>query len=580
MNQKLLIEFLKNNKILSNLNLEKLIEKPKVLGNGDFSLPCFILSKDLEKNPAQIAKDLEKELTLNLPEFLDKIKAIGPFLNFYLNSEKEIKEILNSIYDNSLFKFNSIKSQKILIEYPSPNTNKSLHIGHTRNILIGNALSNILEFTGNKVIKTSMNNNRGIAICKSMLAYKLWGENKTPESSNMKEDEFVSFYYVLYGEKNKEQPELELDLKAQKMLVDWENGKDDVIELWNKMMNWVKIGYTKTFKNYKLNNFDKEYYESEIYKSGKDIIIDALNKNIVGFEKEEDGAICFNFNDKTYGKKYLLRGDGTSLYITQDLYLAYLKEKDFNADKYIFVVGKEQKYHFEVLFKILESLDYGNLEKNYHFAYGYVYNENGEKFSSRLGNTIGADDILEQIIKKAKENLKLKEISKNLNEEEILRRAKIIGYSALAFTFLKVNPLNDMNFSIDSALSFEGETGPYIQYTYARIQSILKKVKFNKNKINLNSLIYSSFSENEVNLIKNLKDFNEVVVDATNKYKISLISNYLIKLSQLFNEFYQSTNILKSDEKEKEVRLILLNSIAIILEKGLSILGIEVLDEM
>lgn len=576
-----IVDYLNNFEELSDLNLDKLVEKPKVLGNGDFSLPCFILSKKFQKNPVEISKYFSDKINENLPEFLDKVTFSGAFLNFFLNFEKEVKNILNSVYDETLFKFEDrFKPKKILIEYPSPNTNKSLHIGHSRNILLGNALCNTLSFVGHNVIRTSMNNDRGIAICKSMLSYQLFGNGETPESKNMKEDEFVSFYYVLYGKKNKENPQLNLDEKAQEMLVKWENGDQDVILLWKKMMKWVREGYLKTFKSYKLAHFDKEYFESDIYKNGKDIVLGALNKKIPGFEKEEDGAICFDFKDKTYGKKYLLRGDGTTLYMTQDLYLASLKDKDFHPDKSIFVVGKEQKYHFEVLFKILEKLEFSSIDKNYHFAYGYVYNEKGEKFSSRLGNTIGADEILEQTISKAKKNLLLKDISKDLNEKEINRRAKIIGYSALAFTFLRVNPLNDMNFSFDLALSFEGETGPYIQYTYARIQSILKRGNFEKNNIDLNQIDYKLFSEIEVNLIKKLKEFNNVVFEASEKYKISLISNYLIKLSQMFNEFYQKVNILKSNKNEKDLRLVLANSCAIVIKKGLEILGIEVLDEM
>lgn len=571
-----LITFLENQEELKSLDLNKLIQKPKLESQGDFSLPMFILAKQLNKNPAEISKNLEIKLQNNLPEFLERVQAIGPFLNFYLNSKKEAENVLKSIINESIFNIKNKTPQKILIEYPSPNTNKSLHIGHARNILLGNALCKILEKTNNKVIKTSMNNNKGIAICKSMLAYKIFGNNSTPESMNLKPDEFVSYWYVLYGTKNKENPELNLDEKAQKMLVEWESGKKDVIKLWEKLQTWVFQGYKETFKNYKLKNFDKEYFESDIYKEGKFIITNALNKKIKGFEKEEDGAICYNFNDKTYGKKYLLRGDGTSLYMTQDLYLASLKEKDFTPDRSIFVVGKEQKYHFEVLFKILDKLGFGGVNKNYHFAYGYVYDKDGNKFSSRLGNTLGADEILNLIIKKAKENLLSKEISKNLNKKEIEKRAKIIGFAALSFTFLKVNPLDDMKFDLEKSLSFEGETGPYIQYTYARIQSILRKAEFDNN-FNIN---FNLFEKQEISLIKLLKKYPNIIQEAAEKYKLSSIANYLIKICQLFNEFYQNINILKSEEKQKQARLVLIYLTAKIIKDALEIFLIEVLDEM
>lgn len=571
-----LINFLSKLDELKGVDVEKLLTKPKVETQGDFSLPCFTISKSLGNNPAQTSKNLQGKLSKSLPDFLEKVEAAGPFLNFYLDNKKQSKKILDYIFNDKFLDYKTSNPQKILIEYPSPNTNKSLHLGHTRNILLGNSISNIFEKVGHSVIKTCVNNDRGIALCKSMLGYKLFFADKTPQTEKMKPDEFVSMCYVKFGEEVKKDPTL--DERAQDMLVKWEAQDKDTIQLWNKILAWVYEGYEITYKNYKLdfNNFSKVYHESQIYKDGKDIVLNAIKKKIAGFKKSDDGAIYYDFEDKTYGQKYLLRGDGTTLYMTQDLYLASLKEKQFKADKYIFIVGKEQKYHFEVLFKLLGVLGMGGVEKNLHFAYGYVYNENGEKFSSRKGDVIGADWILNETISRAKKNLLSKEISKDLKKAELERRANIIAYSALSFSFLKINPLSDINFSLDDALAFEGETGPYVQYTYARIQSIFRKAEMILDL----ELDYSLFNEKEISIIKTLNEYTTVLEDAATKYKPSSLAQYLIKLSQQFNEFYQSCQIIKEESRIQKNRLVLSYCIAKILKDGLNLLNIDVLDEM
>lgn len=575
-----LVDFLRDN-IEFNLDFDKLLEKPKLDSHGDFSFPCFLLAKELKLAPPQIAKNLEEEFNLDKPNFISKIQAVGPFLNFYLNSDLESKQVIESILSGDLFNFELNQKEKIVIEYPSPNTNKSLHVGHTRNMLLGSALSLILKKVGHEVLRVNLNNDRGIAVCKTMLSYQLFGEGSTPESMNMKEDDFVSFWYVKYGEVNKEKPELELDKKAQDMLVKWEAGESQVLNLWNKILTWVYAGYKKTFEYYKLEKFDDEFFESKIYDKGKDIVLNALNNNLDGFKQEEDGAVYVDLEDKGFGKKYLLRGDLTTLYMTQDIYLADLKHKKFNADKYIFVVGQEQEYHFNVLFEVLEKLGLGGGNKNFHFSYGYVYDENGNKFSSRLGNTIGADQVYLDILDEARKNLLEKELTKNLQKQELERRAEIIAFSALAFTFLKPNPLSSINFSMKQALSFEGETGPYCLYSYARIQSVLKKANFDISLFNVKNLDYALLNEKEIQLIKILKEFNEVVLDSANKYKVSNIANFAIKASQAFNDFYQNSPILKvEDENVKNLRLILAYSTSLVLKESLALLNIEVLEEM
>jgi arginyl-tRNA synthetase len=419
-----------------------------------------------------------------------------------------------------------------------------------------------------------MNNDRGIAICKSMLGYKLFYSNDTPKTLNVKSDEFVSLCYVKFESESKKDENL--NKLAQQTLVKWEEGDKETIQLWKKVMKWVFEGYKITYKNYKIGNYDEEYFESQIYTKGKDIVTNALKNKVKGFEQEEDGAIYCDLSDVGYDKKYLLRGDNTTLYMTQDLYLAYLKDEQFSPDLSFFIVGKDQEYHFKVLFEILERLGYGGVKKNYHFAYGYVYNRDGKKFSSRKGEVVGADWILNHIISKAKENLISKEISKNLPDAELEKRANIIGYGALAFSMLKTNPLDDICFDIDKALSFEGETGPYVQYTYARINSILKKANYKNQK----DIDYSKYENKETSLIKLLKEYPQIIQEASNKYKPSHIANYLIKVSQSFNEFYQNSPILNGDKELIEPRLELCSATSRIIKEGLDLLDIQTLDEM
>jgi len=591
-----IINFLKSNLFLKDLDLEKLLEVPKKSNNGDYSLPLFILANKLNSNlnPVELAKEIEKSLSENLPIFIDKVLAIGPFLNFYINKKFQVEEVFNLILSGNIFDINkSLKKEKILLEYPSPNSNKSLHLGHVRNILIGNSLFKVLSKVGNKVIRVSINNDRGIAICKSMLGYKLFYSGDSPESLKLKSDQFISNCYVKFEAESKLDPSL--DKLAQELLVKWEEGDLETIKLWKKVMGFVFNGYDETYKKFKLLKFDKVYFESQIYKKGKDIVLNALKKNIDGFEKEKDGAIFCDLTKEGFDKKYLLRGDGTSLYMTQDLYLAKLKDKDFKADKYIFIVGRDQEYHFKVLFEILDRLGFGGVTKNYHFSYGYVYNESGKKFSSRKGEVIGADWLYDEVVSKAKKNLLEKEISKNLNEVELNRRAKIIGYSGIAFSFLKINPLDDIKFDVSASLSFQGETGPYVQYTFARIVSLLKKGNFDfnfgdidlvnvssikKNIKKISKLNFNSFGDKEFLISKTLAEFPDYFFEAVSKYKLSSIANFLIKLSQNFNDFYQNSNILKSSKDDREAKLFLSYLTAIIIKEGLNLLDIEVLDEM
>lgn len=568
-----LVDFLKTE--IKNSRVLDLLEIPKDTKNGDFSLPVFILSKEMKKSPAEIAKELEGKLNKKKPDFVDKIIAVGPFLNFFVDKSIISKSVIEGISKGNLFKVKSSSKEKVLIEYPSPNTNKSLHIGHVRNILLGNTLSKLLSEVGHRVIRTNLNNDRGIAVCKAMLAYDLYGENKTPKDLGLKPDKFVEHFYVMFGEKAKNDSTLEN--KALKMLEKWESGDKKTIELWKKLLKWVHEGYKETYSTLKLEKFDKEFNESEIYDKGKELVLGALKNNVEGFVKEEDGAVLCDFKDKTYGKKYLLRGNGTTLYMTQDLYLASVKAKEFKCDKYIFVVGKEQEYHFEVLFKLLDRMKITKSNNNVHFSYGYVYDKDGNKFSSRKGNVLRADELFSLILEKAISNLKSKELTKNLSDREIEKRARVISFNALAFTMLKVNPTNDIKFDVDKALAFEGESGPYVMYTYARIKSILRKAKFEK----INKIDSSLFSSDENEMFSMLNEYQSIVLESADKYKMSHLASYLIRVSKKFNEYYQKVSILKEDNKDiMDARLVMCYCVSEVLKNGLRILDMQTLEEM
>jgi arginyl-tRNA synthetase len=496
-------------------------------------------------------------------------------VNFRLNEENLAQELLDKDGDGSLIDPCSLHanktSQTVLLEWPSPNSNKPLHIGHGRNMLMGKSLANLLEKTGAKVIRVNLNNDRGIAICKSMLMYKLFGEGKTPESENRKSDYFVGDYYLMFEAKSKENPEYEK--QAQDMLVKWEAGDKEVHALWEKMNAWAFAGHNTTYERFGIEH-DKDYFESEIYKKGKDTIYAGLEKGLF-YKDAENGNIVCDLEDKGYGKKVLLRGDGTSIYMTQDIALAKEKVDDFGeCDKYVFVVGNEQAYHFQVLFEVLSRLGFGDTEKFYHFAYGMIGLPEG-KMSSRKGNVIYADELLDELVEEAQQNLSRRELTAQLSEDERTRRARAIAMGALSFFILKFNPLSNFIFDKKQALSFEGETGPYLMYTYARIQSILRKEVAPKEVP-----IPQDLEEKTTQLVKVLLAYAPMLAESAKEYKISSVVLYLTKIAQAFNEFYHSCPILKSEGDTKAFRLYIAVVTARVLKDGMDILGIPVLDEM
>ncbi|MBS3145716.1 arginine--tRNA ligase [Candidatus Woesearchaeota archaeon] len=537
------------------------IEIPKEKKFGDYSLPCFFLSKIYKKNPHQIAAELRQKITLN--KYFSKIEAVGPYINFYINEKVLAKQTLNQILKEKENFGNRKEKKKIIIEFPSPNTNKPLHLGHLRNIFLGESISRILEKNGNKIIKANLNNDRGIHICQAMLAYQKYGRNKNP---NKKSDHFVGDFYVLYNKKLKEN--FDLENQSQEMLKLWEKGDKKTKNLWKKINGWAIKGFEETYRNIGVN-FDKVYNEHEFYFKGKDIILEGYNKGL--FKKKEDGTLFIDMGHEL-GEKVLLRKDQTSLYITQDLYLSEQKFKDYKFDKSIIVSGSEQLYHFKVLFSLLELIKAKSAGKNYHLSYGMVYLPEG-RMKSREGKILDADNILKEMTDTSQKELEKR--YKNLGKKEKAKRAKQIGFGALVFHILKFDPQRDINFNPEESLSFEGDTGPYIQYANARINSIFKKIKNKKFKV-----YEDEFNEDEFELIKILGSYPNVVREAAENYKPSLIANYLLLLVKKFNDNYRKYSILKSKTKLKESRLSLALATHYILKDGLRLLFIGTPEEM
>jgi len=546
---------------------ETLIEVPPDPGMGDYAFPCFMLAKEMKKSPQKIAEELAKKIKPD--NNISKTEAKGPYLNFFVNRSNIADDVLGKIRKEG-YDYGSIKQKKpkkIMVEFPSPNTNKPLHLGHVRNMLIGESISRISGFLGKKVIRANLNNDRGIHICKSMLAYQRWGNKKDPDT---KTDHFVGKFYVLFNEKSKEKPHLELE--AQEMLKKWEDGDKETIKLWKLMNAWAYGGFEETYEKLHIN-FDKYYYESEFYGKAKKIVDEGLKKKI--FYRDEEGAAAVDLG-KELGKKVLLRADGTSIYITQDLYLAKLKFEEYRLDESIYVVGNEQNYHFKVLFRLLEMLGYEWSKRCHHLSYGMVYLPSG-KMKSREGTVVDADEIIDNM-----KDLAAVEVRKrypDLNDDETKKRAEIIGLGALKFFMLKNDPYKDMFFNPAESISFEGETGPYVQYAHARICSILHKLQDKKNK-NMKADYSLLIDRHEVELVKMLQNFPAVLADAEKNLKPSEIAHYLTALSQKFNEFYHNCPVISAKDELKAARIALCGAVKTILGQGLFLLGIQAPEEM
>ncbi|MEK6812696.1 MAG: arginine--tRNA ligase [Nanoarchaeota archaeon] len=553
-------------KILSllkkNVKGEIALEVPPDNSLGDYAFPCFSLAKMFKKNPQQIAQELAKKLKA---DFLEKVEAKGPYVNFFLSKPLLVKSVLMTVLKKQRQYGKGKNKKKIVIEYPSPNTNKPLHLGHIRNILLGSTLTRLFQFQGNKVYQVNLNNDRGIHICKSMLAYQKWGVDKKPDK---KPDHFVGDWYVKYSQELQQHPELEQE--AQEMLRRWEVGDKIVRALWKKMNRWALQGFHETYVLFNLK-FDKEYFESGIYEHGKQLVLDHVKKGI--FEKDQTGAVIARLEKEGLDNKVLLRSDGTSVYMTQDLYLAQLKYENFKMDQSIYVVGNEQNYHFKVLFILLKKLKVPFADQCYHLSYGMVFLPEG-KMKSREGNVVDADDLVGEMIELARAAVKKR--WPDLKKQEIEKRAKAIGMAALRFHILKYDPASDITFNPAESISFEGETGPYLQYCIARINSIFRKHGKDVRKADLQQLVM----DQEYQLAKLQQQFPAVVAQATEQYKIHLLTRYLLDLSKAFSSYYEHYPILQAEPNIRDARLLLCKAVREVLSIGLSLLDIAVLEEM
>lgn len=563
---KLLIEITKEEGLeITKEEIERYLEVPPSIDFGDYAFPCFFLSAKLKAPPGEIALNLRAHIK-NIPEGFSDIQTSGPYINFFFDRRiialdviKEIKSLKEKYGKPNLPKI------KTMVEFPSPNTNKPLHLGHLRNMTIGESVSRISEFAGEKVIRANLNNDRGIHICKSMAAYDKYGENKKPDSKKEKSDHFVGKFYVMFNEKSK--TDFEMERESHRMLQQWEEGDKTTLELWKKMNKWALDGFKKTYSTFGIKH-DVEFFESDIYKKGKEIVEKGIQEGV--FTKKRNELVVANLKKEKLGEKVLLRPDGTSIYMTQDLYLAKLKQEKYNLDKSIYVVGNEQNYHFQVLFTILGKLGF-NLNGLKHLSYGLVNLPEG-RMKSREGTIVDADDLIEEVKELIKAELKSRyKLSKNQLESKSLK----IALAAIKYFLLRVDTKKDMIFNPKESIDFEGDTGPYLLYSYARASSILKKLnKSNKEKkYNLEKI-----EEKEILLVKKLSDFKESISKAFNELNPSIIANYSYQLAKTFNEFYHACPVI--DSEKEAFRVDLVKAFRQILGKSLELIGIEPLEKM
>lgn len=568
------------------------LQKTKKEFEGHLTLVVFPFLKMSKKNPEQTAQEIGEWLDLN-SNVVTRFNVIKGFLNLVISSGCWI-DLLNEINADKQYGISAEKENAplVMIEYSSPNTNKPLHLGHIRNNLLGFALAEVLKANGNKVVKTNIVNDRGIHICKSMLAWQKWGNGETPESSKKKGDHLVGDYYVLFDKHYKAElvelkanglsdAEAEAQSKlmgeAREMLRKWEAGDTEVVALWEKMNSWVYAGFDETYKILGVD-FDKIYYESQTYLEGKDVVLDGLKKGI--FFKKEDGSVWADLTTDGLDQKLLLRADGTSVYMTQDIGTAKIRFDDYPIDKMVYVVGNEQNYHFQVLSILLDRLGFDFGKDLLHFSYGMVELPEG-KMKSREGTVVDADDLVAEMVSTAKETSQ--ELGKldGISENEADNIARIVGLGALKYFILKVDPKKNMTFNPKESIDFNGNTGPFIQYTYARIQSVLRKAL--ESNVTCPATLSSGLelSVKEEGLIQILADYAAIVKQAGEEYNPALIANYVYDLVKEYNQFYHDYSILKEENEALKVfRLVLSSNVGKVVKSAMSLLGIEVPDRM
>ena len=563
------------------------LQQTKKEFDGDITLVVFPLVKELKMNPKEIAEKLGDYLveTNSVVSF----NVVSGFLNLSI-SDKYYLDLFNSIKDNLKYGYSNINSEDaVMVEYSSPNTNKPLHLGHIRNNLLGYSMCQIYKASGKKVYKTQIINDRGIHICKSMIAWLDYSNGDTPESTNTKGDKFVGDYYIKFDKVYKKEVEQLIKsgsseeeakqnspilLRAKEMLIKWESGDKEVVELWKKMNSWVYEGFEETYKNLGVD-FDSYYYESDTYLLGKEFILSGLKSGV--FYKKDDGSVWCDLTEHGLDEKIVLRADGTAVYMTQDIGTAVQRVKDFpDINSMVYTVGNEQDYHFKVLFLILKKLGFSWSENLFHLSYGMVDLPSG-KMKSREGTVVDADDLMEEMIQTAKDvSQKLGKLD-GLSEEEKNNVYKTVGLGALKYYILKVDPKKRILFDPKESVDFQGNTASFIQYSYARIQSILNGVNFElvKNKYE------RQLEGKEKDLIKQIDLFPSVISVAASLHNPALVANYVYDLVKSFNSFYQSLPILKSafDDK-KSFRVELSKLVGITIKNALSLLGIAVVDRM
>ena len=561
---------------------------------GNVTLVVFPYLKMSRKRPEETAQELGEYLLREVPDVVAHYNVVKGFLNLLIAPAQWIG-LLEEINSQEHFGFTPVteESPLVMIEYSSPNTNKPLHLGHVRNNLLGWALANVMAANGNRVVKTNIVNDRGIHICKSMLAWLKWGNGETPESSGKKGDHLIGDYYVAFDKHYREEvkelvakgmdeeqakQEAPLIKEAHEMLVRWEQGDEEVRSLWRRMNEWVYAGFDETYKALGVS-FDKIYYESDTYLEGKEKVEEGLQKGF--FYRRPDGSVWADLTKEGLDEKLLLRSDGTSVYMTQDIGTAKLRFQDYPIDKMIYVVGNEQNYHFQVLSILLDKLGFKWGKDLVHFSYGMVELPNG-KMKSREGTVVDADDLIQTMIDDASQ-MSADKVNKleDITPEEAREIARIVGMGALKYFILKVDARKNMLFNPEESIDFNGNTGPFIQYTYARIRSILRKAKAQGIDVPAELPTTAELSDKEIALIQHLNDFAQTVRQAGSDYNPSCIANYCYDLVKEYNQFYHDFSVLKEEDKAKQVvRLALSEAVSKVVRNGLGLLGIEVPERM
>ena len=578
---------------------EKMVQLQKTRSEfeGSLTLVVFPFVKMARKSPEQTGAEIGEYLVQNCPA-VSKYNVVKGFLNLSI-ADAAWSQLLQDIDADAHYGEKAVHegSPLVMIEYSSPNTNKPLHLGHVRNNLLGWSLAQIMQANGNRVVKTNIVNDRGIHICKSMLAWLKWGNGETPESSGKKGDHLIGDYYVAFDKHYREEvkalaeklalsglpaeqaeekakQEAPLIKEAHEMLVKWEQNDPEVRALWEKMNSWVYAGFDETYKKMGVS-FDKIYYESQTYLKGKAKVEEGLAKGL--FERHDDGSVWADLTNEGLDQKLLLRSDGTSVYMTQDIGTAEMRFQDYPIDKMIYVVGNEQNYHFQVLSILLDRLGFKWGKELVHFSYGMVELPNG-KMKSREGTVVDADDLMELMVSDARRVSDEAGKNADMTEEEKQEIARIVGMGALKYFILKVDARKNMLFNPEESIDFNGNTGPFIQYTHARIRSILRKAA-NTSMPSLSST--PSLADKEVELIQKMSEYGAAVEQAGKDYSPSGIANYCYELTKVFNQFYHDYSILNEPDADKKAfRLVLARNVAKILKNGMNLLGIEVPERM